>query len=259
MIPRISQTIALVCAALFIGDALWLPVRAQAPASGADQALYTYVSRWGVHRQRWGEIEKIYKEAQPRLDLLVANGTLVGWGNARAWVHDDGGYAHANWITATSFENLHRALNELRSVLPQPASFFDAKREDQLLRTTIHGGKPGVSGTGMLWVAEYQLKPDQIDEFSRIFENDIKPLFVEQIAAGTILSYSLNFQAVHTGPASGVTIAYILPDAAAIDKFQSALEEYGAKHPDTGPAMQATMDFTAHRDYVYELINFAQK
>lgn len=259
MIRRISQGIALVCAALSIASAMWMPARAQAPASGSGQALYTYVSRWGVNRQRWGEIEKIYKDAQAHLDLLVANGILIGWGNARAWVHQDDGYPHANWITATSLENIHRALDELRSVMPQPTSFFSAKYEDQVLRATIHGGKPGASGTGMLWVAEYQVKPDQMDEFTSIFEKDIKPLFDEQIAAGTILSYSLNFQAVHTGPASTVSIAYILPDAAAIDKFQAALETYGAKHPDTGPAMQATMDFTAHRDYVYELINFAQK
>jgi hypothetical protein len=51
----------------------------------------------------------------------------------------------------------------------------------------------------------------------------------------------------------------LLPNAAAIDKFQAALEVYGANHPETGPAMQATMDFTAHRDFVYELINFGQK
>jgi hypothetical protein len=56
-----------------------------------------------------------------------------------------------------------------------------------------------------------------------------------------------------------VDIVYLMPDAAAIDKFQAALAAYQTKHPDTGPAMEATMDYGAHRDFVYEVIDFAQK
>ena len=259
MTRRISQGVALVSAALLILAAGWPVASAQAPASGGDQPAYTYVALWGVPRPQWGDIEKFYKDAQPALNKLIADGTLVGWGNGRTWAHDDSGLTHANWVTATSFAKIKQALDAIHLALPQPAAFSTAKHMDEMLRSPVHGAKPGASGTGMLWVADYQLKADQTEEFTRIFEADIKPLFDEQIAAGTILSYSLNFQAVHTGPTGGVTIAYVLPDAAAIDKFQAALEAYGAKHPETGPAMQATMDYTAHRDYVYELINFAQK
>ena len=259
MTRRIAAGLALLCAALLVAGAVWGPVGAQGQPGAGEQPVYTYVALWGVPRQQWGDIEKFFKDAQPALNKLVADGTIVAWGNGRNWVHDDSGLTHLNWVTASSFEKIKRALDVIRDALPQPAAFSAAKHADVMLRAPIHGAKPGASGTGMLWVAEYQVKPDQMDEFSRLFEEDIKPLFDEQMAAGSILSYSLYFQAVHSGPGGTVTITYVLPDAAAIDKFQAALAAYGERHPETGPAMQATMDITAHRDYVYELINFAQK
>lgn len=259
MIRRISQATALVCAVLLIAGAAWRPASAQAPAGGGEGAVYTYVAQWAVPRPQWANIEKFFKDAQPALNKLLADGTIVAWGNGRNWVHDDGGWTHANWVTATSFEKIKRALDAIHDAVPQPAAFSTSKHMDQMLRAAVYGAKPKASGTGMLWVATYQVKPDQTEEFGRLFEMDIKPLFEEQIAAGSVLWYSLNFEAIHSGPTNSVSIAYLLPDAAAIDKFQSALESYEARHPDLGSAMQATMDFTAHRDYVFELINFALK
>jgi len=257
MAKRVLQGMVLFCVALLLAAAGGRPARAQ--ANVADQAVYTYVALWGVPRAQWGEIEKFYKDARPTLEKLTANGTLAGWGNARVFVHDDTGFTHANWIMATSFADIARALDAVRSAVPQPAAFASSKHVDELLRATIHGGKPGASGTGMLWVARYEVRPDQMEEIRRLFETGIKPLFDEQMAAGTILSYSLNFQAVHTGPEGGVSIAYLLPDAAAIDKFQTALAAYEALHPEIGPSMEATMEYAAHRDSVYEVLSFGQK
>jgi len=259
MARRITQGIAVLCAAVWIAAAVWRPARAQAQTAPGEQPVYTYVALWGVPRPQWGDIEKFFKDAQPALNKLIADGTIVGWGNGRNWTHDESGLTHANWVSATSFEKIKRALDAIRDALPQPAAFSTSKHLDELVRSTIYGGKPGAHGTGMLWIAHYEVKPDQTDEFTRLFESDIKPLFEEQVREGTILGYWLTFQAIHSGPTGGASIMYLLPDAAAIDKFQAALAAYGEKHPETGPAMQATMDFTAHRDYVYELINFGQK
>lgn len=259
MTRKIPAGMALLCAAVMVGAAVWGPVKAKAQAGGGDEAVYTYVALWGVPRPQWGQIEKFYKDALPTLNKLVADGTLAGWGNARVWVHDESGYTHANWITATSFANIHSALDAIHAALPQPAAFSNSKHSDLMLRATIHGGKPGASGSGMLWVASYHVRPGQMEGFTQLFETEIKPLFDEQVAAGTILSYSLDFQAIHTEAPGSVTIAYLMPDAAAIDKFQIALAAYESNHPDTGPAIEATMEYAAHRDFVYEVINFAQK
>jgi hypothetical protein len=261
MARRFLPGLALLLTAAILGAAGGRPAQAQAPtqAIAVDQAVYTYVALWATPRTQWDDIEKFYKDARPALDKLVANGTLVGWGNARAFVHDASGFTHANWITATSFANISRALEAIRSALPQPAAFANSKHVDEVLRATIHGGKPGASGAGMLWVARYELRPGQAEEFTRLFETEIKPLFEQQVAAGSILSYSLSFHAVHTDDPNGATIAYVLPNAAAIDTFQAALEAYESKRPETGPSMEATMNYPAHRDSLYEVLSFGQR
>lgn len=259
MTQWIPQGAALVCAALLIAGPAGRAARAQAPESSGEQAVYTYVALWGVPRAQSAQVEKYYKEAEPTLKKLVADGTLTGWGAARNWVHDDSGMTHASWVSATSFENIHRAGDVIHSALPLPAAFLTAKHADLMLRATLHGEKPGASGSGMLWVANYHVRPGQMEEFTTLFETEIKPLFDEQVAAGSVLGYWLNFQAIHTEAPGVVTIAYLMPDAAAIDKFQAALAAYQTKHPDAGPALEATMEYGAHRDVVYEVLGFAQK
>ena len=232
---------------------------AQGAQPMADQAVYTYVALWDVPRADWADIEKFYKDARPALNKLVASGTIVAYGNARAWVHDSSGFTHANWVTASSFAQMDAALKAIRDALPQPAAFGKSKHVDEVLRSTVHGGKPGASGTGMLWVAQYAVKPGQMDAFSQLFESQLRPLFEEQVAAGTILSYSLNFHAVHEEDPGGVSVVYLLPDAAAIDKFQAALVANEVKNPELGAAMLATMDFASHRDSIFEVLSFGQK
>jgi hypothetical protein len=256
MAKRILQGMALLGAALCVAAG---GRQARVHADAADQGVYTYAALWGVPRGQWGEIEKFYKSAVPTLEKLTASGTLTGWGNARVFVHDETGITHESWITATSFANITRALDAVRTAVPQPAAFATSKHVDELLRATTHGEKLGASGTGLLWVARYEVRPAQMEEIATLFETGIKPLFDEQMAAGTILSYALNYQAVHTGPAGGVSIAYLLPDATAVDKFQAALAAYQGLHPEVGRAMEGTMEYAAHRDFVYEVMNFGQR
>ena len=260
MTRRISPLVAAACAAaLILAAAFARPARAQAQSSAADQAVYTYVAEWAVPRTDWPQIEKFYKDAVPTLNKLVADGTIVGWGNARNWIHEDGGFTHESWVTATSFAGIQKALAAVRDAIPQPAAFAASKHADELLRSPLYGRKPGASGSGMLWVAHYRVREGQMDEFAQLFEAQIKPLFDQQLAAGTILAYSIDFQAVHTTQPGDVAIAYLMPDAAAIDKFQSALAAYQTKNPEIGPAMEATMDYGSHRDMIYEVMNFGQK
>ncbi|HVN10238.1 MAG TPA: hypothetical protein VMV61_14775 [Patescibacteria group bacterium] len=258
--PRgIAKWGTLLLVSLLFVAAMWPPAEAQAPANGGDQPVYTYVALWGVPRTEWAQMEKFYKDAVPTLNKLVADGTLEAWGNARNWVHDDSGMTHASWVTATSFAKIYRALAAIRDGVPQPSAFATSKHEDLMLRSTIYGQKRGASGKGILWAANFRVREGQMDEFTRLYATEIKPLFDEQIAAGTILSYELDFQAVHTGQPGDVTLAYLMPDAAGIDRFQAALADYQTRNPDIGPALQATMDFGVHRDLVYEVMDFGQK
>jgi len=256
---KLPAALAALCTAILLAATMAAPSSARAQASASDEAVYTYVAQWAVPRSDWPQIEKFYKDAVPTLNKLVADGIIVGWGNARNWIHQEGGFTHASWITATSFANIQKGLAAVRDGVPQPAAFAASKHADELLRSPLYGQKPGASGSGMLWVAHYRVREGQMDEFTQLFETQIKPLFDEQIAAGTILAYSLDFQAVHSGQPGDLAIAYLMPDAAAIDAFQAALAAYQTKHPEIGPALEATMDYGSHRDTIYEVMNFGQK
>jgi len=232
---------------------------AKPPAAAAERAIYTYVATWAVPRADWVAAEKYYQSAVPLMKALTDSGTLEGWGQARAFVHDESGTTHINWLTATSFAGLAKALEEMHSKLPLPAAFMNAKHRDEILRSTMNGGKAGAGGAGMLWLANYELQSGTPDDFADLFETQIKPLFDAQVAAGTVLAYSLEFQAVHTDSPKLATIAYLLPDAAAIDKFQEALAAYETKNPSTGASLEATMNYTAHRDALFEVLAFGEK
>ena len=233
--------------------------QAPTPAAASDATAYTYIATWSIPRADSIAAEKYYASIVPVMTKLTDAGTLQGWGHARAFVHDESGVTHLDWFTASSFAGLSKALDAIRAAGPLPPGFGNGKHRDTILHTTVNGRKVGASGTAMLWVAQYELQSGQTDDFSQLFEEEIKPLFEEQMAAGTILSYSLNFEAVHTGSPNQVSIAYLLPDAAAIDKFQAALEGYETKHPRAGAALEAVMNLAAHRDMLFEVLAFGQK
>jgi hypothetical protein len=231
----------------------------QQPPPAADQDLYTYVALWSVPRADWNAIEKYYASLVPTMKKLSDSGSIEGWGQTRAFVHDESGITHLNWFTAKGFAGLSKALDAIRASGPTPAALGNADHWDEIMRSTVHGGKPGAGGTAMMWVARYELQSGQSEDFSKLFEDEIKPLFEEQVAAGTVLSYAVSFEAVHTVTPNMVSISYILADAAAIDKFQAALAGYQTQHPRAGAALEEVMNVAAHRDAIFEVLAFGQK
>ena len=231
----------------------------QAATASPEQSVYRYVTLWSVPRADWNGVEKYYASQVPTMKKLMEAGTIVGWGHARAFVHDESGITHMDWTTATSFAGLAKVPDALRAAGPLPAAFGNADHWDEILRSSVSGGKPGAGGTGMMWVARYELQAGQAQDFSKLFEDEIKPLFDEQVAAGTVLSYSLSFEAVHTVSPNVVTLNYLVTDAAALDKFEAALAGYETAHPRAGAALEEVMVTAAHRDALFEVLSFGQK
>lgn len=229
------------------------------PAASTDQDIYTYVALWSVPRADWNALEKYYASLVPAMKKLSDSGTIEGWGQARSFVHDESGITHLDWISAKGFAGLSKALDAIRASGPMPAALGNADHWDEIMRSTVHGGKPGAGGAAMMWVARYELQSGQSEDFSKLFEDEIRPLFEEQVAAGTVLSYAVSFEAVHTVTPNMVSISYILKDAAAIDKFQAALDGYETKHPRAGAALEEVMNIAAHRDAIFEVLAFGQK
>ena len=55
-----------------------VPARAQ---EGGQPAIYTYVAEWAVPREQWRDYAKASADEKVAMDKLVADGTLIGYGD----------------------------------------------------------------------------------------------------------------------------------------------------------------------------------
>src|SRR5580698_4813141 len=100
-----------------------------APAARAQQAeapkqpvVYTYVSFFGVPRAQWGAYEKGAASGHKVFDGLLADGTILSYGDDALEVHEGlNAPTHVGWFTSTSMAGLMKALATLRTSAP-PAS-----------------------------------------------------------------------------------------------------------------------------------------
>jgi hypothetical protein len=108
------------CIVLVFAFALTLGSAVIATPTGAqDQTYYTYVSEWNVPRGQWGAFEKERDQQNATLQNLVADGTILAWGNDANYVHTEDGYTHEDFFIATSRAGILKALDTLR---PPPAA-----------------------------------------------------------------------------------------------------------------------------------------
>jgi hypothetical protein len=227
------------------GGMLMMPTPA---AAQQGQDYYTYVSEWAVPRAQWAEFEKQQEASIPRMKKLVADGTIVAWGNIATRVHQEDGYTHADWFTATSRANLLKALEEAWTTATNSSFVAATKHYDLFLHTFAHGGKTVPSATGYLRVGFYHAKPGEADAVETLMTKDIKPFLDSAVASGTLLMYNLDEEDIHTSEPGGFNIALLFPDAAAMDKFFSDLAANQKANPAIGLALAGLTVNKDHRD-----------
>lgn len=100
--------------------------------------LYTYVSQFQVPRTNWAQFaEETEKVSDPVFERLMADGTIVSWGDFETVAHTPDGMTHGSWWQATSFAGSLRVLDELRKAGPRPAQNSATKHEDALMHTNV--------------------------------------------------------------------------------------------------------------------------
>ena len=212
------------------------------------QDYYTYVSVWAVPRAQWAAFNTQQDADIPRLKKLVADGTLVSWGNEEVRVHQEDGYTHADWMTATSRANLMKALEDAWTTATKPSFVAATKHYDLFLHTFAHGGKTTSSGTGYLRVAFYRAKDGQSDAVQALMLKDLKPFLDSEISSGNLSVYNLDVEEVHTSAPGQFNVAVIFPDGAAMDKFFSDLTAREKSDPAFFKAMTGLTESKDHRD-----------
>ena len=231
-----------------------------AQAAAQDQNHFTYVSQWTVPRAEWANFEKQEKEDDATMQKLIANGTIIDFGDARTSVHTEDGYSYANWFTATSRDNILKALEELSgSASTTPALIAATKHSDLFLHTIAHGGKSSSGTTGYLRVGFYQAKPGAEEALEAHLQSALKPFLDQDLANGTLIMYNIDKQDIHTAEPGSYNLALLFPDGAAIDKFYAGLDAMEKQNPGLVGVFDSLTVEKVHRDILDRVTAYQHK
>jgi len=248
-----SKKVWSMCAGLLGLAALTLcaiPANAQMQEVKPKPPMYTYVANWQIPREHWPDIESTTAPADGALQKAFDDGTLVGFGSDTALVHTLDGSTHDTWWSSMSMAGLIKALEKARAATdPHSVTFNSAKHWDDVFVSHYYNWKPGSFKGAYTSVSMYKLKADAPDDaLKNLSEHLVVPLLEKQLAAGTILEYEIDVQAVHTTTPGLFFIVYLTPTPEGIDTVQAAIRDSVKDHPLGIQAFGSVTDFTAHRD-----------
>jgi hypothetical protein len=213
--------------------------------------MYTYFATWAIPRARWADMEKSAASDQKTLDSALSSGTLVGYGDDTAVVHQVDGPTHDNWWSAPSMAAVLDVLDSVMKGGTPPVLASATMHADQILVSRFYNWHSGSYKGAYSHTALYKLKADAPDDaVAAIAKNFIVPLMEKLLAEGAIVEYEVDEEAIHTESPDVFWVDYICPTSAGLDKVNAALSETMKGNPLAGPALGSMMDFAPHRDYL---------
>src|SRR5258708_1598686 len=139
------------------------PASAQS-AEAQKPALYTYVSEWAVPRSMWAEYQKMEASGNDSMNKLVADGTLVSFGDYTVLNHQEGHATHGSWFQANSMANLLKVLESVRTAPDATSpSLVASKHWDYIMESHEYGAHSGTFKNGYLRVGHWKYKPNPSD------------------------------------------------------------------------------------------------
>jgi hypothetical protein len=223
------------------------PALAQAPAE--KPPVYTYVAEWAVPRAMWADYDKQEAAGNDAMKKLVADGTLVAYGNFAVVNHQEGAPTHGSWFSASSMANLMKVLEGLRAASAATSPVFAASKHwDFILSSRDYNAHSGTFTNGYLRVATWMEKPDANDPGGRVIKASLVALLEKMLADGALHAYSIDRENVHSMEPNALFVVMVTNGAEGLDKFNAALEEMGKSNPAALPAFTSLIDEHGHRD-----------
>ena len=236
-----------------------VPLQAQSE-SESKAPLYIYVSHWSVPRAQWGDMAKQGQQHEALEEKLLASGTITGYGHYVNLIHTEGQPTHGEWITATSEGNVLKALEAFYGSPDVTSPVLAASRHsDIFLMSRIYNSRSGTYEGAYLAGSAWKVKAGQMQNFNAIVKARVVPILEKELAAGAVVSYSVDTQDYHTEAPGVVEVVFIATNATAVDKVDSAFEAAFAKDTEIGPAFGALTVRDSHRDFLYRVNHMAIK
>ncbi len=229
-------------------------------AQQQEQTIYTYMAHWNVPRaQRAEATANAEQNVRPIMERMLADGTIESWGNEVRIIHEENGTTHGTWWAATSIAGLTRVRDELVK-LPPNSALDNAGHHDHLMESIIHRGKTTALTSGYLSVSIVKLQPGSGQTWRQLWEKYFKPTYDELLGNGTILSYQVASQYVHTEDPRWRYVWTVTPSAEAEGRVDAALEAVFEKD---GTAIIADLNSVSirseHRDVFGRVLNYAHR
>lgn len=199
---------------------------------------YTRVALWQVPRTKWTDfVDYFAKYDKPVMDQLFKDGVITEWGIDSNTIHTADGYTHSTWFSATSMEKLESVWDAydayMKKLGDKESKAADAKfasmvtkHRDYMLKTEGMRAKATALTKNGYWKAAYfRIKSGEWQDFESYYSARVKPVYEALMTQGTIIAYGVTGEAIVTEEPNGVTIWYITPDAAGLDKADAAFDE----------------------------------
>jgi hypothetical protein len=232
------------CALLFVSAS----VLAQSE-DGKKPPMYTYYSTWTFPRAKWGDVEK--QGRNKTIDQAFAAGKLIGYGSDETVVHSDDGQTHDSWFSAMSIRGLLNTLSDLMQGGTTKTNLFDSatKHSDMLLVSRYYNWKAGNYAGAYTRSATYKVKDSAPDDaIDTIAKNCMVPFLEKELAAGKIIEYELDEQALHTDSPAVFYLDWTTPTADGQDQVLKDLNESHKSTPLCGPTIESWLNYEVHRD-----------
>lgn len=247
---KLWKAFALVCtlAMAAVGAA---PAHAQMSDVKEKPRMYSYVGYWNIPRAQWGEMEKADAADQKTLEKALANGSIVGYGNDMSLIHQPEGATHDQWWSAMSMAGLLNVLDQFykSGSATSPVLASATKHWDNIYVSRYYNWHSGSWKDVYTSGGCFKLKPDAPnDAIDMLSKNVLVPLLEKMMAEGAVHEYEIDTEAYHTQPVGTFCVFEIVANAEAIDKVSAAVRETFKSNPTYGPAFDAMVDWTGHRD-----------
>jgi hypothetical protein len=237
--------------------ALALPAVCASPAVSQSNEvkekapMYSYIANWQVPRAHWADMAKDMETTRPILEKALADGTIIAYGDDENVVHEADGWTHDDWWNATSLAGILKVLDQLASSggSSSPALESATKHWDEIFVSHYYNWRSGSYKNGYVRVSSYRLKKDAPDNaVDLLAKNVVAPIMEKELAAGNILEYEIDEQFVHTAAPGAFMIAWVCPNAEAVDKANAAVQAAIRSEAWGRSAFGSMTDGSAHRD-----------
>jgi hypothetical protein len=230
-----------------------LPAPAQTSEVKEKPPMYSYISNWNIPRAQWTDMEKANAADQAILEKALAAGTLVGYGDDTNIVHQPDSFTHDDWWSSTSMAGLLNVLDQFYKAgnASSPVLANATKHSDSIYVSRYYNWHAGSAKGVYTHGATYKLKADAPDDaVDTLSKNMLVPMLEKLFAAGTLIEYEIDTEAIHTEAPGTFLLFYITPNAEGLDKVNAAIRETLKASPLSGPALGSMVDFATHRDFL---------